>query len=58
MLLLPHWHDVVDNSSHDFQSFVSSTGLPRASDFAGVKTFAAKRADMLKQVCSAQHGIC
>jgi len=33
------------------QTFVSSTGLPRASDFSGVKSFAAKRAEMLKQVC-------
>jgi hypothetical protein len=32
------------------QKFVASTGLPRASDYAGVKKFAQKRAEMLKQV--------
>lgn len=49
----------VDKTSFfDFQSFVSTSGLPRATDFAGVKKFAAKRAEMLKQVCyRLPHGI-
>lgn len=33
-----------------FEKYVATSGLPRANDFEGVKKFAQKRADMLKQV--------
>lgn len=33
-----------------FQKFVATDGLPRAADFASVKVFAKKRAEMLKKV--------
>jgi hypothetical protein len=41
---------VLNAKLHCMQKFVATTGLPRANDFAGVKKFAQKRAEMLKQV--------